>query len=122
MGNEQSNKSGGNQNPANQMQSSENMNAQLTMAVESKAVNNMVTKQQFNEVLTLFSLSIQAARYVPIFDGLYDLIEPVRESRAKPKYNVSAFLIKMATDESFLEESKSNQFRSDYMINEVQGT
>lgn len=86
------------------------MKTQLEQAINRKAINNSINKDQFNEILTMFSISIHSVQHVPILDGLYNLIEPVGMSQTKPKHYVLEFLIKMADDSVFLEESNLFSF------------
>lgn len=85
---------------------SANMRQQLEESINRKAINSTINKDQFNEILTMFSITIHSVQHVPILDGLYGLIQPVGNAKSKPKQCVLEFLVKMANDPVFLEESK----------------
>lgn len=106
MGNNQQSQNQNNQsNNTQSPNQSENMKQQLFQLVESRARNGRINRMQFEEILTFFTLKIHHIQYSPILGGLYDLVEPRSMTDSKPKQYVVDFLMKMATDELFLEQS-----------------
>jgi hypothetical protein len=84
----------------------ENFMKSIEMAIDQNSSNNSVTKPQFNRILTLLGLDAQSINYIPILDGLFDMIEPVNITQAKPKYNVKMFMNKVINDSYFLIQCK----------------
>ena len=106
MGNNPSNDNNNQGNPSQSMHNQqENMKQQLHQLVETRARNGRINRMQFEEILTFFTFKIHHIQHSPILGGLYDQIEPRSMPDSKPKQYVMDFLMKMATDEVFLEES-----------------
>lgn len=107
MGNNpQTQNSGNNSNNNQSPNQSESMKQQLFQLVESRARNGRINRMQFEEIMTFFTFKIHHIQYSPILGGLYDLVEPRSMTESKPKQYVTDFLMKMATDEQFLEQCK----------------
>ena len=107
MGNEQVKGPNNQHNPhnpsdQNQYPNQENFIKQMDAAIEQSSTNNTVNKAQFNRILSMLGLDSQSINYTPILDGLFELIEPVNVTQAKPKYNVKAFMNKIINDRYFL--------------------
>jgi hypothetical protein len=91
-----------NYNNQNNYPTQENFMKQIDFAIEQNSSNNSVTKPQFNRILSLLGLDAQSINYIPILDGLFEMIEPVNITQAKPKYNVKMFMNKVINDNYFL--------------------
>lgn len=115
MGNNQPGQQGmnPNQNPqmgGNQYPSKENFMNQMQMVINQNSSNNSVTKPQFNRIMSLLGLDLQDINYIPILDGLFEQIEPLNITQAKPKYNVQMFMNRIISDNYFLIECKKYIF------------